>query len=48
MKLVIAGHGVMHYAIEYCGEFNEIDKVGYCPCGCRYYAGKGEEPPIGS
>ena len=48
MNLIILGRGVMQYAVEYCSEFNEIDKVGYCPCGCRYYVGKGEEPPIGS
>lgn len=48
MELVVRGHGVMHYGVEYCAEFNELEVVGYCPCGCRYYVGKGEEPPIGS
>ena len=47
MNTVIQGHGVMHYGIEYWADFGEIEKVGYCPCGCRYYVGGGEELPVG-
>ena len=48
MQLVIQGHGVMHYGVEHCGETGDLDIVGYCPCGCRYYVGDGEEPPVGN
>lgn len=47
MDLIVQGHGVMHYCVEYNSEFGEIDVGAYCTCGKRYYAGCGEMPPVG-
>lgn len=47
MKLIIQGYGTMTYMIEYCAEYGEFSIGGCCTCGCRYYVGKGECPPIG-
>lgn len=47
MKLIVEGHGTMTYIVEYLEDYNDFSIGGYCNCGCRYYVGEGECPPIG-
>ena len=37
----------IHASLEYLKDYNDFSVGGYCNCGCRYYVGEGECPPIG-